>query len=103
MIGAHAQSERPSNDHVFGLSRVIMHERYGQLNNDVALLQLNRPLDLSGDKVKPVCLPQHGSRARPGTKCFITGLSLPVVLFSLLYLSLPTDGGKDATIHFTFQ
>ncbi|KAL9960112.1 hypothetical protein ACROYT_G033519 [Oculina patagonica] len=28
VVGAHAQSERPSRDDVFGLSRVIMHERY---------------------------------------------------------------------------
>lgn len=71
--GAHAQRERPSNDQVFGLSRVIMHERYRQLNFDVALLQLNRPIQMS-QKAKPVCLPQHGSRARPGTQCYITGV-----------------------------
>ncbi|KAL9970710.1 hypothetical protein ACROYT_G023122 [Oculina patagonica] len=72
VVGAHTQRERPSNDQVFGLRRVIMHERYRQLNYDVALLQLNRPIQM-GNTAKPVCLPQHGSRAQTGSQCYITG------------------------------
>ncbi|CAH3035777.1 unnamed protein product [Pocillopora meandrina] len=72
VVGLHAQRERPGQDQIFGLRRVIMHERYGQLNFDVALLQLNRPIRMSY-KAKPVCLPQQGSRARPGSQCYITG------------------------------
>lgn len=49
-----------------------MHERYRQLNYDVALLQLSRPIQMS-NKARAVCLPQHGSRARTGTQCYITG------------------------------
>lgn len=49
-----------------------MHERYRQLNYDVALLELNRPIQMSY-KARPVCLPQHGSRVLPATQCYITG------------------------------
>lgn len=70
--GLHAQRERPRQDQIFGLRRVIMHERYGQLNFDVALLRLNRPIQM-GYMAKPVCLPQQNSRAPAGSRCYITG------------------------------
>lgn len=85
IVGAHAQSERPRRDQVFYLTRVIMHERYRQLNYDVALLELNRPIQMSY-KARPVCLPQHGSRVSPGTRCYITGWGRMV------------GGGKGANI-----
>lgn len=52
-----------------------MHERYRNLNFDVALLQLSRPIQMS-NKVRAVCLPKQGSRIRPGTRCYIKGTGL---------------------------
>jgi len=72
VVGAHAQSERPTNNQVFYLRRVIMHERYRNLNFDVALLQLRRPIQMSS-KARAVCLPEQGSRIRAGSRCYITG------------------------------
>ena len=43
------------------------------LRGDIALLQLDRPAQLS-EKVNVVCLPRKGSRIAAGTRCFITGI-----------------------------
>ena len=43
------------------------------LQNDVALLQLERPIQASS-KVNTVCLPSSGSRVSAGTQCYITGM-----------------------------
>ena len=52
-----------------------MHEQYRNLNFDVALLQLDRPIQMN-NKARAVCLPQQGSRIRPGSQCYITGTGL---------------------------
>jgi len=52
-----------------------MHERYRNLNFDVALLQLRRPIQMSS-KARAVCLPEQGSRIRAGSRCYITGTGL---------------------------
>ena len=49
-----------------------MHEQYRNLNFDVALLQLTKPIQMSS-KARSVCLPEQGSRIRPGSQCYITG------------------------------
>ena len=56
-----------------------MHVLYRNLNFDVALLQLNRPIQMS-NKARAVCLPRQGSRIRPGSQCYIkdTGLDQPL-------------------------
>ena len=52
-----------------------MHELYQSriYNYDVALLQLDRPIQMS-NKARAVCLPRQGSRIRPGSQCYLTGL-----------------------------
>ncbi|KAK3740262.1 hypothetical protein QZH41_017826 [Actinostola sp. cb2023] len=45
-----------------------------QLRNDVALLQLEKPIQASS-KVNTVCLPSSGSRAPAGSRCYITGIT----------------------------
>ena len=58
----------------FNLKQQISHEGFSMrhLRNDIALLQLDRPAQLS-TKVNLVCLPPKGSKVTPGPKCFITG------------------------------
>jgi len=74
VVGLHDQSERPKGDQVFALQKVIMHEQYSsrEFNNDVALLQLKKPIKMSS-KARAVCLPPHGDRIKDGTRCYITG------------------------------
>ncbi len=56
----------------FRLIKLFKHEGYSQLRNDVALLQLERPISASS-QVNTVCLPGSGSRVPAGTQCYITG------------------------------
>ena len=55
------------------VSRVIVHEEYRNLNNDIALLQLAQPVRFN-DKIQPICLPKQGEAPSVGSKCYITGL-----------------------------
>ena len=61
--------------------QIITHERYGRLNNDIALLKLSRPV-MFNNKVQPICLPRQGEEPAVGSKCYITGnISLLLVIF----------------------
>ena len=59
----------------FNVKQLFSHEGFSikHLRGDIALLQLDRPAQLS-EKVNLVCLPQKGSRVAAGTRCFITGI-----------------------------
>ena len=67
-------------DDRFGLGilrdELFKHEQFSmrQLRNDVALLQLERPISASS-KVNTVCMPSSGSRVPAGTRCYITGIN----------------------------
>ncbi|EDO47203.1 predicted protein [Nematostella vectensis] len=63
---AHAQ--------VLRVSQVISHKEFsmGHLRNDVTLLRLSAPVQLS-DKIGTICLPAHGDRAPAGGHCYISG------------------------------
>ncbi|KAK3721622.1 hypothetical protein QZH41_008299 [Actinostola sp. cb2023] len=61
---------------IITINRHKHHSGYTYVN-DIALLQLERPVDLSKG-VTIIKLPIHGQRATIGTKCYITGYhSLP--------------------------
>ncbi|KAJ7382093.1 hypothetical protein OS493_037062 [Desmophyllum pertusum] len=74
VVGAHRRTGSTSVQQTFHLKQLFKHERFNmeKLRNDVALLQLERPIQ-SSSKVNTVCLPSSGSRVQPGTQCFITG------------------------------
>jgi len=70
--------------------KVTYHSGYSSstLKNDVALLQLEKPITPS-DKVNTVCLPEsRQDQISPGTNCFITG---KVLFFSLFRLAFGFD------------
>ncbi len=61
-------------DVVSSISRNLMHPRYRDFSNDVAVLRLSGRVTSFSDEVRPVCLPPPGSRnERPGTRAFTTG------------------------------
>ena len=61
------------------VTKIITHERYGNLNNDIALLKLSQPV-MFNDKIQPICLPEQGEAPAVGSKCYITGNVLPVLV-----------------------
>ena len=69
--GAH---DKKKDGEVYGVSKVEFNSEFNSwtLQHDVAVLKLSRPAKL-GKKVGTICLPRQGSRARIGSKCFVTG------------------------------
>ena len=54
---------------------IIAHPKYKQpsnLNNDIALLKLDKPLKLN-DRIRTVCLPKNGTVIPVGSTCFMSG------------------------------
>ncbi|KAL8571852.1 hypothetical protein ACOMHN_033379 [Nucella lapillus] len=54
--------------------KLFLHPEFNHMtvNNDIALIQLERPFVLS-DYLRPVCLPQAGQAADIGTRCYVAG------------------------------
>ncbi|XP_035828511.1 mast cell tryptase-like [Aplysia californica] len=58
------------------ISRIISHPGYVRTSNfpnDVALLELDRPVDLTSGDVTTACLPDKSMRLEAGTQCWISG------------------------------
>lgn len=74
LTGAHLRTGTTAVQQTFRLKKLFKHEGFDmrQLQNDIALLQLERPIAAS-EKVNTVCLPASGSRIPAGTQCYITG------------------------------
>ncbi|KAJ7382095.1 hypothetical protein OS493_037064 [Desmophyllum pertusum] len=74
VVGAHRRTGSTSVQQTFRLKQLFKHEGFSMrhFRNDVALLQLERPIQASS-QVNTVCLPGSGSRAPAGTRCYITG------------------------------
>jgi len=70
-LGDHDR-RRPEGEQFIQVTKIITHPGYGRLNNDIALLQLEKPA-IFGKHVQPVCLPNQGDAPRVGSKCYITG------------------------------
>ncbi|KAM8779722.1 serine protease 33 [Rhynchonycteris naso] len=56
------------------VQRVLLPHDYSEdgARGDLALLKLHHPVPLSS-RVQPVCLPEPGAHAPPGTPCWVTG------------------------------
>uniref|UniRef100_A0A7M5X943 Uncharacterized protein n=1 Tax=Clytia hemisphaerica TaxID=252671 RepID=A0A7M5X943_9CNID len=70
-LGDHDR-RRNEGEQFIQVSKIITHQGYGRLNNDIALLQLATPAKF-GRNVQPVCLPNQGDAPQVGSKCYITG------------------------------
>ena len=60
-------------EQVIQVKRIIADPGYGRLNNDIALLELEKPV-MFGKHVQPVCLPKQGEKPAVGSTCYITGM-----------------------------
>merc|ERR1711911_357428 len=61
------------------VTEVHVHERYNvgrQFNNDIALLKLAKPVDLSGPYAGPACVPAPGKDYRGDQNCILSGWGL---------------------------
>ena len=80
-IGAHELSKDDNPNNYIKVVKIIVHETYDRdnlpgykrFNNDIALLQLERPI-MFGARAQPVCLPRQGDAPQVGSKCYITGM-----------------------------
>ena len=62
-------------EQVRNVSKLIKHARYNYpslINNDIALIKLDRPV-LLNSHVNTICLPQRGVDVALNSKCYITG------------------------------
>ncbi|XP_062887504.1 acrosin-like isoform X1 [Mobula hypostoma] len=58
------------------IERLVLHEKYANLKNDVAVLKVDQPIKF-GDYIRPACLPQPGIfHIDKWTKCHVTGWGL---------------------------
>ncbi|XP_031574396.1 chymotrypsinogen B-like [Actinia tenebrosa] len=69
IAGAH---HRETSGKIYRISKIILHEDYSHVQNDVALLRLAVKATLD-DKVGTICLPKQGDRIPNGKNCFMTG------------------------------
>ena len=78
LLGAHSRTGTTQFQKSYNLRQIIKHKGYSRrhLRNDIALLQLETPIDASLH-VNVVCLPKAGTRVGPGKKCYLTGKSTP--------------------------
>ena len=72
LLGAHNRNSPQSHEQRIRGKRVIVHPSYGRLNNDIALIQLERPATLNS-RVSTVCLPSHDFALPLSSTCYITG------------------------------
>ncbi|GLG97646.1 Phenoloxidase-activating factor 1 [Gryllus bimaculatus] len=53
--------------------RIFLHERFSNYHNDIALVKLSRKIDVSGEHIKPVCLPHTMLAPSAYVTCVATG------------------------------
>jgi len=72
VLGEHDRNRRTGYEQEITSSRAFTHPSWNarQMNNDIALIKLSRPAQLSR-YVNPICLPDRD--VSPGTSCYITG------------------------------
>ena len=86
VTGAHRRTGTTRFQQSFQVKKIIKncHFSMRHLKNDIALLELERPVPLN-DKVNLICLPQKDSRVAPGTKCYITGNIHSTLFYFILH------------------
>lgn len=75
-LGDHDRNKNEGTEEDIGALRVISHPNYNQprLNNDIALIQLQRPANVNSTRIGVACLPDQDYVLPAGSNCYITGL-----------------------------
>jgi len=62
-------------DKIFSVVRIIPHEWYNATTyeNDIALIEVSRPIDYQVTTAGPACLPENGFDVKPNTRATVTG------------------------------
>ncbi len=73
-------------EQVFRAKRIILRDDFSSttINNDIALVQLDRPAMLNS-RVGTVCLPRQGYQVPVGSQCITTGKRNDFVLFQVFF------------------
>lgn len=74
-IGDYNRDDVDGDEQVYRAQQAFHHPNWmfpSQLNNDVALIQLDRPARFDSH-VQPICLPDSDEIPLIGTKCYVTG------------------------------
>ncbi|KAA0720384.1 Enteropeptidase [Triplophysa tibetana] len=75
VLGLHAQFGTDESDRQYrSIDKIFMNQHYNKRtkDSDIALMHLQTPANFS-DYVQPICVPEHGTLFKEGTKCFIAG------------------------------
>ncbi|OXA43741.1 Ovochymase-1 [Folsomia candida] len=56
LAGEYDRTKTEGTEKMIGISRIFIHERFKEFDNDIALLKLSRPIDWT-PTIAPVCLP----------------------------------------------
>jgi len=81
VLGDYNRDDVDGDEQVYRAQQAFHHPNWmlpSQLNNDVALIQLDRPARFD-NHVQPICLPDSDEIPLIGTKCYVTGWGQHVV------------------------
>ena len=77
MLGAHnVESSEETNSVLMGVDKIVVNPEYEFVSkrNDLALLQLPRPVDFAANPtIRPVCLPANSSQDYSGRTATVAG------------------------------
>ena len=77
MLGAHnVESSEETNSVLIGVDKIVVNPEYNFVSkeNDLALLQLPRPVDFAANPtIRPVCLPANSSQDYSGRTATVAG------------------------------
>jgi len=75
VVGDYNRQDMDGDEQVYYATTAFHHPEWmnpTQLNNDVALIRLNKPV-VFNSHVQPICLPSPNDAPATGTECYITG------------------------------
>merc|ERR1711890_129940 len=92
-VGEWHLKRRDGSEEDHAVSEVHVHERYNypkQFNNDIAIMKLKNPVDLSGPYAGLACMPAAGKDYRGHSECQLSGWGTPAAPSSAPMAAVPT-------------